>query len=321
MSNPLISILIPAYNVDKYIYQCLESVCRQSYRNLQIVVIDDGSKDSTLSIISRFAEKDNRIEVITRENRGVARTRNELLDRAKGEFVLFVDSDDWIEPEMISTLVRLKEEYSVDLVMCRKIYNNTDCLDENCTINVWDKEEILDRFMRHRELTGSLWNKLIKRSLFYGIRFQPDISYGEDAMVIWDILNKVDKMVYTTKAYYHHRMNEYSISYQGLSEPKMSVITVWEYICSKAGASDRTLGDKALARFGGEISLLMFEYFRGESTYEGEKRVIILRKKLKELYRFMLKDENISYKLKVFAGLCILNQPFLKFLSKRLKAF
>lgn len=312
-----VSVLIPAYNVEKYIGECLESVCNQTYRDLQIVVIDDGSKDSTFSILSAFAKKDNRIEIISRRNMGVAQTRNELLDRAKGEFVLFVDSDDWIEPEMISTLLNLSKEYSVDLTMCRNCADKPDNTRPDSSSMVWEKNEILNKFVEHRELTGSLWNKLIKRSLFDGIRFQRGISYGEDAIVMWDILNKIDKMVYTPREYYHYRMNDNSISHQVLSESKMSVLTVWEYISSKAMALDRILGNNARARFGGEISLLLFEYIRGESTPEGEKRAKILRNNLKELYQFMYKSEVISYKMKLFAGLSLLNWSLLKFLIRR----
>ncbi len=314
-----VSVLIPAYNVEKYVAQCLESVCKQTHHDLQIVVIDDGSKDSTFDIISKPAEKDGRIEVISRENRGVAQTRNELLDRAKGDFVLFVDSDDWIEPDMISTLISLSEEYSVDLTMCRSVSSDARRKKQNENAGVWAKDVFLNKFMEHRELTGSLWNKLIRRTLFDGIRFNPEISYGEDAMVMWDILNRIDKMAYTTKGFYHYRMNDTSISHQGLSESKMSVIRVWDYISDSEYTSRNYLTNNAKARYGAEITLLLLGSINDENTKQYKDMVRILRNKLKELFPYVWKSKNLSLKFKLFSCFSLLGWPLLKYSSQKIR--
>ena len=107
--QPLISILIPIYNVESYLPQCLDSIVQQTYKNLQIVLIDDGSQDHSLTICHDYATKDNRIEVYSQKNQGVAATRNHLLEKVKGDYVLFVDSDDWIEADMIENLVLLSK--------------------------------------------------------------------------------------------------------------------------------------------------------------------------------------------------------------------
>lgn len=304
-----VSVLIPAYNVEKYISQCLESVCNQTYPDIEIIVIDDGSNDATFSIISKYAKDDPRIAALSRENKGVAHSRNELLDHAKGEYVLFVDSDDWIEPDMISTLVGLSEKYSVDLVMCRNVNVNTTKNDS--VVDVWNKDEILKKFLEHRELTGSLCNKLIKRQLFDGIRFTPGISYGEDAMVIWDIIGRLDKMVYTTEEFYHYRMNATSISHQGLSEAKMSVLQVWDYISNSDLAQKHNLTKQAKARYGAEITLLLLAAIGDKATEAQNRRIKVLRNRLKELYPYMLGNCNLSCKFKTFAGMTLLNWPLL----------
>lgn len=314
-----VSVLIPAYNAEKYIAQCLGSVCNQTYRDLQIVVIDDGSKDSTLAVILSWAEKDNRIEVISRENKGVSQTRNELIDCAKGDFVLFVDADDWIEHDMISTLVVLSEKNGVDLVMCRNVNNDIEPDKGSCKVNVWERPLILNKFLQHRELTGALWNKLIRKELFDGIRFKPEISYGEDAMVIWDILNKIDKMASTTQQFYHYRMNATSISHQSLSESKMSVIPVWEYISGSKFAIRNNLVQKAKARYGAEITLLLYETVGTEKKDAVAYRVKILRNKLKYLYPYMLRNGDLLYKLKLFAGVALFNWKLLNIIAKSIK--
>lgn len=313
-----VSVLIPAYNVEKYISQCLESVCSQTHRDLQIVVIDDGSKDSTLAVVTRLAEKDDRIEVISRKNRGVAQTRNELLDHAIGDFILFVDADDWIEPDMISIMVALSEKNDVDLVMCRNVKGDIDADKGSYEVTSWGRAEILKKFIQHRELTGALWNKLIRRDLFDGIRFNPEIGYGEDAMVMWDLLNRVEKMVATNRQFYHYRMNDSSISHQGLSESKMSVITVWEYICSSGLAKSNNLIQKAKARYGAEITLLLYEAVDGENNEAVKSRIKILRKKLKKIFPYMLRSGDLSFKFRLFAGLTVLDWRLLKYIVKKL---
>lgn len=298
-----VSILIPAYNVENYITKCLESVCRQTHEDLQIVVIDDGSKDSTPQILWQWAEKDKRIEFFSRENKGVAQTRNELLDHAKGDYILFVDSDDWIEPEMVATLVDISERNSVNLVMCQNVHNKRN---ENIgnEISLWKKDTILNKFLEHRILTGALWNKLIKREIIGGLRFNPEIGYGEDALIMWNILNRIEEMAFTTNQFYHYRPNATSISSQGLSDSKMSVIPVWEYISNSELAKTHNLTDKAKARYGAEISLLLFEAINNN---EGNHKVAILRKKLKQLYPYILKEKSLSYKFKLFSLISILN--------------
>lgn len=312
-----VSVLVPAYNVERYISQCLESVCNQTHRDLQIVVIDDGSKDSTLSVITKFAERDHRIEVISRENKGVAKTRNELLDYATGDYVLFVDSDDWIEPDTISTLVGISERYFVNLAMCRNVKDDSIHIEEAGEVKIWNKEEILRKFLEHRELAGSLCNKLIKRQLFDGIRFVPGVSYGEDAMVMWDILNRINKMVYTTGEFYHYRMNDSSISHQGLSESKMSVLQVWDYISESDHAANHNLKKQAKARYAAEITLLLLASIGDEITESHKKRIKVLRNKLKELFPYILRSRNLSFKFKSFACMALLNWPLLTFMVNK----
>ena len=320
-----VSVLIPAYNVEKYITKCLESVCGQTHRDLQIVVIDDGSNDATSEVVTSLAEKDKRIELISRENRGVAQTRNELLDHAKGNAILFVDSDDWIEPDMISTLVDMMEDAEYDMVMChsvaeypgKKVTPNKD----DGTPKIWRNKEILEKFLEHREFTGSLWNKLIKKEHYNRIRFTVGIGYGEDAMVMWDILKSVDKMAVTSKELYHYRMNDASISHQGLSESKMSVIPVWEYISGSELVKQNNLTQKAKARYGAEITLLLYTGVRGENSDSINKRIKILLKKLKELYPDMIKSRDLSYKLKLFAGMMNLSYPLLNSIYRIKKYF
>ena len=118
MKEPLVTILSPCYNVEVYLPECLDSILNQTYKNLQIVLIDDGSTDHTWSILKDYSSKDSRIEIYHQENQGVSITRNNLLDKVKGDYVLFVDSDDWIELNMVEFLVNNAQSNRADIVSC-----------------------------------------------------------------------------------------------------------------------------------------------------------------------------------------------------------
>ena len=122
-----ISIIVPAYNVQKYIKQCLESIINQTYKNLEIIVVNDGSKDKTLDIIESIAKDDPRIIVINQENQGVSATRNNALKGVDGDFVMFVDSDDWLDLDTCEVLIKEAVEENADIVMCGYVreYENT----------------------------------------------------------------------------------------------------------------------------------------------------------------------------------------------------
>ena len=119
-----ISILIPAYNAAVFLPKCLDSVHNQTYRDLQVVIVDDGSKDNTLELCQSYAKNDNRIEVYHQENQGVASTRNHLLEKVKGDYVLFVDADDWIEPDMVNYMVDKLSSNNHDIVTCGSVVND-----------------------------------------------------------------------------------------------------------------------------------------------------------------------------------------------------
>ena len=205
--NPLVSVLIPVYNTEKYLPACLESIAGQTYPNLQVVVVDDGSKDASLSIAQEYAAKHPFIEVYHQENAGVAAARNNLLSHVKGEYVLFVDSDDWIEPDMVDFLVKKAKEYKVDMVTCGRVVNDDLPKVECSIVELWNQEHVIKEFLRHVSFNGSLCNKLIRVDLLHDVKFHFGISYGEDALFVWNVLQHVKQVLVTDKELYHYQMN------------------------------------------------------------------------------------------------------------------
>lgn len=158
--------------MEAFLPKCLDSILNQTYRDLQVVLIDDGSKDNTLAVAQEYAAKDTRIEVYHQENQGVATTRNNLLKKIKGDYVLFVDSDDWIEPDMVEFLVRKATDNNAEVAMCGMVVNDTPVKKEY-TESLLSQEECVRAFLFHNELRGSLCN-FLRRGRTLLLAFLPE---------------------------------------------------------------------------------------------------------------------------------------------------
>lgn len=270
--KPLISILIPAYNAGSYLSQCLDSIIKQTYFNLQIVVFDDGSKDNTWEICVDYLKRDIRIEIYHHENSGVAATRNILLDKVKGDYFLFVDADDWIESDMIEAMFQLALEYNVDIVNCQFVKNDAICKKNLNETDIWSQGQTIYHFLRHTIFNGSLCNKLIRTSLIHNLKFHNDISYGEDALFCWQVLQRIKTVVRTPNEYYHYRMNDTSLSHQSWTpEKKGSGSIVWRIITENTAKLWPQYLDLAKARYA--IEDMWGLYFASLAKYPYDKHI------------------------------------------------
>ena len=278
MNEPLITILMPCYNVGKFLEKCLESVQAQTYRNLQIVMIDDGSSDNTLTIMQEYAAKDPRIEFYTRKNRGVAYTRNQLLDKIRGEYILFVDADDWIETDMVEFLYRLLCENNADISTCGMVVNDTKPA-KAYSQKILSCEDAIKAFLFHNELRGQLWNKLIKKELLHNERFNDEISYGEDALFCWHLMQHADKIVFTDRQLYHYRMNDQSISHQTFGTKKLTGHKTWQIINEETAKWWPQFLGIAQARWGMEAMYLLRQ--AGQGNYRKDDKIADLQKNVR----------------------------------------
>lgn len=274
----LVTILIPCYNVARFLPSCLDSILNQSYNNLQIVLIDDGSKDKTWEVMRKYANIDGRIEIYHQDNNGVAYTRNKLLEKANGDFVLFVDSDDWIEMGMVEFLVDKANHYRADVVTCGMVINDTTPSSTYTEI-LLDRTETIKKFLLHIELKGSLCNKLVKASLLHNMSFKDTIGYGEDALFCWQIFQKVYKVVLSDRQLYHYRMNDYSISHTTFGSQKLTGHKVWQIITEDTANTWPQFTDIAQARWGMESMYLLRQ--AGQSKYTKDNAIIELQKTIK----------------------------------------
>lgn len=200
----LISILVPVYNVEKYLPQCLESIIKQTYKDLEIILVDDGSTDKSGEICDEYAQKDLRIRVIHQQNKGRSMARNTGIKASTGEYVLFVDSDDWIEKDMVEYLFEIVKNTGAQIALCG--YNN---IDEKGQTKVTYEEQILSgeqvlvELCKDEKIKNYLWNQLIERELLEGITF-PEGRNFEDILTIYQWVEKTKKVAFGKEAKYNY---------------------------------------------------------------------------------------------------------------------
>lgn len=218
----LVSIIIPVYQAENYISTCLNSIINQTYESVEIILIDDGSTDKSRDICDEYAQKDQRIKVIHKVNEGVAKARNVGLLAASGDYIMFVDSDDWIHLDMIKNLIKLMELYNADVVECGFVeYKNSKDItfsnkDNKCYL-LEDREEIFLHSFVHKipYLYKVCWGKLLKRKLCDNIWF-PNRTVSEDSAFCDQILFHCNRIVKTYDQYYYYRITQGSIMHSGI---------------------------------------------------------------------------------------------------------
>ena len=209
----LISIIIPVYKVEKYLEKCIQSVIKQTYENLQIILVDDGSPDNCGKICDEYAKKDHRIEVIHKSNGGLSDARNKGLEIAKGEYIGFVDSDDYIESDMYEVLYNLLKQYNVDVSICNFYTVSQGKIaikNADNGIKEYNRIEILKEILLDNDIQSYAWNKLYKRELFGEIKYPVGKKY-EDIGTTFYLLEKCNKVVVTGKPEYYYINRQDSI--------------------------------------------------------------------------------------------------------------
>jgi glycosyltransferase involved in cell wall biosynthesis len=219
--NDLISVIINVYNGEKYIKKCLDSVVNQTYKNLEIIIVNDKSNDKTLDIVKSY--KDKRIKIINnKKNMGLSLSRNVGIDNSNGRYLYFVDVDDFIELDAIEYLYKLIKKYKVRLATCRclDIYDyNYKYENDTESIVLLSKEEMLDRVLLTIDRSGTTWNKLFDKDLFKNIRFENRII--NDVVTTYKLVLECKEIVFSNQIKYFYLRHKDSIL--GKKNPKHSI--------------------------------------------------------------------------------------------------
>lgn len=216
----LISVIVVAYNAEMTLPRCLTSIIGQSLKELEIIVVDDGSTDDTAAVLDSFANKDPRVKVIHQKNAGVGKARQVGIDAASGQYSVYVDADDWIEPDMLETMYGKAFEDHADMVFCDYVEDNgLGTFYRKQMPRSYDSKQVMQQLFT--ELHGSLCNKLIRRELYSGLCFLEGLNYCEDEYIVIRMLSKGCKVSYVNKGFYHYdkTANNNSISNLWSSRP------------------------------------------------------------------------------------------------------
>lgn len=211
----LISIIVPIYNVENYLNKCLSSITQQTYTNIEILLIDDGSTDRSGEICKKWTQKDSRIKYFLKENGGVSSARNRGLQEAKGEYIGFVDADDWISPNMYESLYTQIIKNECDIAICSRtrVIDGEEIHYQNKESFIFTHGKIDMRKLACIYDMNSIYNKLYNKSLLKSIYFPTNMTYGEDLYIVPDILNNSRKGVYTSEGLYYYFDRKDSASY------------------------------------------------------------------------------------------------------------
>lgn len=211
----LISVIIPIYNVERYLFRCVDSVISQTYTNLEIILVDDGSTDNSCSICDKYTTIDNRVKVIHKENGGLSDARNAGLKIAKGKYVTFIDSDDWIHPNYIEILFKDIIEKHSDIAIIENVVTQSDAPTIISTfgssVEMSSHEALARLFTKEENSFVVTWGKLYKKNLFNDVTF-PKGRFHEDEFTTYKLFYKAHKICWNPRPLYYYFKRENSIT-------------------------------------------------------------------------------------------------------------
>ena len=212
--DPLISVIVPVYKVEEYLDRCVESIVNQTYKNLEIILVDDGSPDNCPKMCDKWAKKDKRIKVIHKKNGGVSSARNVGLENSNGEWISFVYSDDWLDKEFVSKMLETALREKTKYICCsyKRVYNEkSEVINNDGTIINYNNEEYLEKLLNVQNGYGFCHMKLIEKNVIKDIRFNEELVVGEDALFNVELCNNIKKATILNMALYNYFFNSDSV--------------------------------------------------------------------------------------------------------------
>ncbi len=292
----LVSVIVAVYNIEEYLPRCVDSILAQTYRNLEIILVDDGSKDQSGNICDSYAEKDRRIKVIHKKNGGLSDARNAGMNAATGEYIGFVDGDDWIEPDMYRAMYFACEKEKAQAAVCRyKQITKSGIIDGSAGNSVsLSRDEALEIYVCGDErylIYNSVWSKLFARDLVEDMRF-PVGKNSEDIMFTTRAFCRMERLVYLDEAYYNYVLDrEGSIMNEKAGERRLKdEIPFWqEQIAYFREAGMPELSDKAAYHFYRRLLFYYIDFMENKKTRIFADQIVGLlradREKIRGIYR------------------------------------
>lgn len=308
----LISVIVPVYNVEQYLEQCLDSIVNQTYRDIEILCVNDGSLDNSLSILKRYADKDDRIKIIDQPNRGLSVARNTALDMASGDVVSFVDSDDYIDLDTYRLVAdEFAKDGSLDIVEIGYCEFFPDGSRYSTIPDIQDADSEKRLFLNKTgNISFFVCCKCIRRHLLGGVRF-PEGRYYEDNVFNFRILNKTNNIKSIPKPLYFYRQRKGSITEDSLSEKIVDIAVTLDdyYECEKDTYTKKMLSLYILCNIRNRIEYSLYNYgMRGGMFYYVAYSTYIRKYRVKGIAGMPF--VNLWYKIRMYV-FCYLTKMYM----------
>ena len=321
MDKELISVIVPIYNVENYIPRIMDRLLKQTYPEIEIILIDDGSRDKSYNVCKEYEKKYCNVYAFTKHNGGAASARNFGVYQSKGAFISFVDADDEISEDYIQFLFDLLIKYNADLSICgfKKFFGQTEIKTDNSTegIVVLSPEKALEDLLYRRHITNSPWAKLLRKEIFLKAPFPEGLLY-EDLAVVYQWIGASKKIVYSPNIKYYYLQREGSSMHSEFSIRKWDRIKItlemMEYIKTKYPSLTLAADSRMMI-----TSLQMIQELPFESEYDNYK--MKLKHYIRETRRKVILDNKNSIKTRVLALSTFLPYRILKYMGMLSKYF
>ncbi|HHW37926.1 MAG TPA: glycosyltransferase [Bacillales bacterium] len=227
--NPKISIIVPVYKVEPYIHKCVDSILGQTFTDFEVILVDDGSPDNCGEICDEYAQKDSRVKVIHKENGGLSDARNAGIDRARGDYIGFVDSDDWIEPDMYELLYGMCIENNCEIACCTSIihFKNKTVVNGTHSLTVHDRNHAMRTMLEGELFDEVVWTKLFKRSLLKDIRFTVGIVY-EDTAFTYKVIHESNQVCCIGAPKYNYLKRDDSVMDNAVKNIRIDAVFIYD---------------------------------------------------------------------------------------------
>ncbi len=311
-TKPVISVIVPVYNVEKYVGRCLTSIINQSYTNLEIIVVNDGSTDNSLSVCESYAAKDNRIKLITQENRGLSGARNTGLRHYTGEYVTFVDSDDWIHESMIEYLYNLIIRHNCEMSKCGNLrVSEGNSLNKNykeLEDTIYTRDEFMKLF-----LSGTYtacWSRLFRKDIISGFEF-PEGLNCEDYIYMYEAIRRVKIVAVNELPLYYYFVREDSIVNENFNLRKFDQFYSAQKLHELVKTHTPEYTKLSVTRLAGAIVSLLSSSRKYKGFEDKEKELTAF---LRGNYTLFLFNNQLNYKLRIVLFIYMLPQKLSKFI-------
>ena len=296
-----LSIIIPVYNIIKYLDRCIRSIVSQSFDDFEILLIDDGSTDGSGGFCDDWKDWDRRIRVFHKPNGGVSSARNLGLEKAEGEFITFVDGDDYILPGMYERMMTLQGEHDTDITICgfatEKKPDGLFVPYYSCDeTKILSQQEQVKCLLTNTFYTCSCWDKIFRRELVNDLRFDEKITHYEDLLFCYETMKRSKSAIFISEPLYHYCSNDNtSASRKPFGDKQMTMLNVWDYIHNNGLKCFPKLNDIINSQY--YRNYIMCAMMAKRSGYFNPRLKHFLRQ---NLYNILFSDLKLGYKIQAF---------------------